>query len=219
MKFRTTHSPLLLLLLPSLASALSPAAAVVAAQKEEAAGAALAAAGPKSDVDSAGVPIPIQGRHDLPTKDAPVDGKDGKPHSGPFVGSDDAIDKPHEKLPPLKGRPRDPTVVDGKKIPESNDGVMFDKNRDKPQEGTTGTEGGVSEKDKARKVKEDKTGEKAKTQPEPPKEHPPLPHSEEQKIHGTDKEIVDKGESSKNTDNDEGSTEYTGLGVRTITIP
>lgn len=91
-----------------------------------------------------------------------------------------------KELPPLKDRPVDPTVFDGSKIPQTNDGVMDDKNRPEPKEGTTGTSGGVSEKDKARKAKEGATGEKAENKPETPKEAPPLPHSEQEKILGTD---------------------------------
>ncbi len=73
-------------------------------------------------------------------------------------------------------------MIDGKKIPETNDGVMDDKNRPEPKQGTTGTSGGVSEKDKARKAKEGKTGKSVGNKPETPKEAPPLPHSEQEKI-------------------------------------
>lgn len=119
------------------------------------------------------------------TKDAPVDGKDGRPHEGPFVEvahltstSGDA----KKDLPPLEGRPLDPTIVDGVKIPQTNDGVMNDPDRSQAKEGTTGTSGGVSEKDQARKAREGATGEKAANRPEPPKEAPPLPHSEQEKM-------------------------------------
>ncbi|KEY65877.1 hypothetical protein S7711_05879 [Stachybotrys chartarum IBT 7711] len=132
-------------------------------------------------------------RAGVPTKDAPVDGKDGKPHLGPFVETDAAAERETQERPQLRGRPDDPTVVDGKRIPESNDGVMFDKNREHPQEGTTGTEGGVSEKDRVRKAQEGRTGSKVVTQPEAPKEQPPLPHSEEEKIHASNvKQVTDE---------------------------
>lgn len=188
MKFRTGHSPLLLLLIPSIASAL--AARAVDADENL----------PRTGVDT--LPPPIKGRHDLPTKDAPVDGRDGKPHLGPFVGTEPVGDTDHQDLPPLKGRPEDPTIVDGVKIPETNDGVMFDKNHKPPAEGTTGLEGGISEKDKARKAREGISGEKAVTQPESPKEQPPLPPSDE-------KTLKDKPKQSS----DEDSTSYTGLDV------
>ncbi|KAF7545131.1 hypothetical protein G7046_g9633 [Stylonectria norvegica] len=186
------------------------------AQETDAAAAAVA---PLDSLESAAVPG-IK-RHGVPTKDAPVDGKDGKPHLGPFVETDN-IPKPAPKagtksgtksgtkpgtetepkeLPILKGRPDDPTIVDGKKIPETNDGIMFDKNREHAQEGTTGLEGGVTEKDKARKAEEGRTGEKVTTKPEAPKEQPPLPHSEEEKIRGSTKE-KDSSKSSSDKDDD-----------------
>ncbi|KAL1858327.1 GCR1-dependent translation factor 1 [Diaporthe australafricana] len=135
------------------------------------------------------------------TKDAPVDGKDGRPHEGPFVevehltsGSD------LKKLPPLEGRPVDPTIVDGVKIPQTNDGVMNDPDRSQAKEGTTGTSGGVSEKDQVRKAKEGATGEKAENKPESPKEAPPLPHSEQEKI-------LSKEDATKDRSKPDGKTE------------
>jgi hypothetical protein len=219
MQFRAKHSPILLLLLPSIASALAtnPTAAATAAAVANTERDTI----PGGDIaDSA----TLKGRLGVPTKDAPVDGKDGKPHLGPFVETDGKAStdtKNEDDLPALKGRPDDLTMVDGKKIPESNDGVMFDKNREKPQDGTTGTEGGVSEKDKARKAHEGKTGEKLVNQPEAPKEHPPLPHSEEKKIEkGKGKEKTRVGDSDKeksksksSPDKDGEDTGYTGLEV------
>lgn len=155
----TKHSRLgLLFLLPALANALTNSPV----------------AGPDGVVE-----VTYNDRRGVPTKDAPVDGKDGKPHLGPFVETDSSSGGDQE-LPPLKGRPDDYTMVDGEKIPKTNDGVMFDKNRDRPQEGTTGTEGGVSER--TRKLQEGKLGGRLQAQPESPKEQPPLPHSEEEKI-------------------------------------
>ncbi|KAF1855128.1 hypothetical protein Lal_00004256, partial [Lupinus albus] len=104
-------------------------------------------------------------------------------------------------LPGLKGRPEDPTVVDGEKIPETNDGVMFDTNRVHAQEGTTGTEGGVTERSKARKLEEEIAGEETFRKPSSPKEAPPLPHSEEEKIRASGgdkaKELGDDAGSAK----------------------
>ncbi|KAK0265677.1 hypothetical protein B0A54_02272 [Friedmanniomyces endolithicus] len=125
------------------------------------------------------------------TEDAPVDGLDGKPHAGPFV------DRTPEESQTLKGSATAtatakavPTSLekfaqaasseDGWKladIPEKNDGVMNDENRAAPKKGTTGTEGGISEKEKARKAK----APTEKT-PQEPKEAPPLPHSEQERI-------------------------------------
>lgn len=190
MRLRTRHSPLLLLLVPSLVAGLA-----VETDKN---GAKAVASTDKTTDSSAGSGIKTR----FGTDHAPVDGKDGMPHEGPFVDQDrdgkkETADADSKKdLPPLKGRPSDPTVVDGKKIPESNDGVMNDKTRQKPKEGTTGTEGGVSEKDKARKAAEGRTGSKVDKKPEAPKEQPPLPHSEQEKIPG------DKDSSTKDKEHD-----------------
>lgn len=200
MKIRTKHSPLLFLLLPSIAYALSahdiadlPAPAAVPEATNE--------------IPQAGL-----NRHDVPTKDAPVDGKDGKPHHGPFIETTDdhkrtnapapgSVEGDPDTLPQLKGRPVDPTIVDGKKIPETNDGVMFDTNRVHAQEGTTGTEGGVTEKYKAKKLEEDLNGASFK-KPEAPKEAPPLPHSEEEKIRASGGVVNEPG---KDTEKEVGS--------------
>jgi len=162
MRLRNRKSPLLLLLLPSLA--------VAAALADKQAGSeAIAASDSASSARRYG------------TKDAPVDGTDGKPHAGPFVELDKTAGS-NKDLPALKDRPSDPLVVDGKRIPDSHDGVMDDKNRQGPKKGTTGTEGGVSEKDKDRKMREKQTGEKVENKPPTPKEKPPLPHSDQERI-------------------------------------
>ncbi|KAK4117570.1 UPF0016-domain-containing protein [Canariomyces notabilis] len=158
MRLRNRKSRLILLLLPSLAAA----------------AAALADSQSVSESTASTKKI-VTG-----TKAAPVDGKDGKPHAGPFVGLDNS-DTSTKDLPALKHRPADPTIVDGKRIPESNDGVMDDKNRPGPKKGTTGTEGGVSEKNKEKKLKE-QAGEKVENKPQTPKEAPHLPHSDEEKV-------------------------------------
>ena len=133
--------------------------------------------GTQSSLDSTS----SKSRIDVGTKNAPVDGKDGMLHEGPFItadkdrkkGSDTSDLSDSSRLPPLKDSSSDPITIDGKKIPESNDGVMDDPNHEPPKQGTTGTEGGVSEKDKARKVKEGETGEKAENVPITPSEVPP----------------------------------------------
>lgn len=182
----------LLLLLPSLAAGLEP-----------------------RDSDAASFTA-LKSRRDL-SREAPVDRKDGKPHLGPFVATDGtATDSNNNKLPPLDGLPDDPTMLHGQKIPKSNDGVMFDKNRERPQKGTTGTEGGVSEKERARKAKEGETGVKFLAKPQSPKEQPPLPHSEEQKLRTGDAKDKDKSKQSTDTSRsrDDGKADYTGLDVR-----
>src|SRR5699024_10223008 len=71
---------------------------------------------------------------------------------------------------------------DGMPYPHANDGVMDDRNRHGPKEGTRGTEGGVSEK------QNQLASEKI---PGGPKEAPPLPQSEQQKL--PDEYTVGKG--------------------------
>lgn len=129
------------------------------------------------------------------TKDAPVDGLDGKPHAGPWV----AIDSEKKKKPAAGGDyigPKIPASVARLEkersseqgwslIPDKNDGVMDDENRAVPKKGTTGTEGGVSEKSKMEKAHELKTGEKAEKKPDSPKEARPLPHSEQERLKDT----------------------------------
>lgn len=122
------------------------------------------------------------------TKDAPVDGKDGRPHLGPFVetsaerdrkkakeSGDEAVEKPTKK-PSGKAATND----DGRKMPETNGGVMDDPNRTGPKEGTRGTEGGITEKTKdtvqdAKKDSSEKTAEA-------PKGSPPLPPSDQKTL-------------------------------------
>jgi hypothetical protein len=110
----------------------------------------------------------LQPRYDRASEVAPVDGNDGRPHNGPWIETDGKID---ETLPPLDGQPDDPTIVNGKRIPDSNDGVMDDPNRQPPKEGTRGTEGGVSEKEKAR-LESEASGRRTEKTPETPKEAP-----------------------------------------------
>ena len=146
------------------------------------------------------------------TKDAPVDGKDGRPHLGPFIetgaerdrkkakeaGEDVSSKKPPPKEMP-SGAPKD--------APETNDGVMDDPNRSGPKEGTRGTEGGITEKSK-----EGKGGMtdnvKPEKKPDPPKEAPPLPHSEQESLKETTKGKDDSKKSKEKgsevvTDKDE----------------
>ncbi|PLB33276.1 UPF0016-domain-containing protein [Aspergillus candidus] len=133
------------------------------------------------------------------TLDAPVDGKDGRPHAGPWVET--SADRDRKKQGSAKSSddmfPPDPKSQhpgpDGKPIPYSNDGVMDDRNRVGPKEGTRGTEGGVSEKIKTPSYN---AGEKT---PDTPKEAPPPPHSEQQKMPPSKEEVEVKD--SKNSGN------------------
>ncbi|KAJ5520060.1 hypothetical protein N7463_000513 [Penicillium fimorum] len=117
--------------------------------------------------------------------DVPVDGKDGKPHAGPWVetnadrdskvvkGSDDN-DSVSTKSDIKFSSSEHLSTEDGKVIPQSNGGVMDDPYRAGPREGTRGTEGGVSEKGKGSQLVSEKV-------PGGPKEAPPLPHGETKK--------------------------------------
>lgn len=216
MKFRRRPSPLLLLLLPSLATVFVAAAA-------DGTKSTLSKATQPRDAKVETNPSPIvdlntKSKYDIGTKDAPVDGKDGKPHAGPFVGSEKDSKKPKDKV---KTASEDGELVlgkeelsdlnlkapDGGKIPAVNDGVMDDPNRELPKQGTTGTEGGVSEKDKARKAKEGQTGEKLEKKPDSPKEAPPMPVSEQTKS---------KTEKSKAKDADDYDDDIGGLEVSAL---
>lgn len=102
------------------------------------------------------------------------------PHAGPWVGTDKesktgAAEKDDELVVGKEDLTKKIKTADGSKIPDSNDGVMDDKHRPAPKEGTRGTEGGVSEKDKVRKAKEGQTGEKVEQMPGSPKEAPVHP--------------------------------------------
>ncbi|KAL1656397.1 GCR1-dependent translation factor 1 [Didymella pomorum] len=120
------------------------------------------------------------------TKDAPVDGFDGKPHAGPYI---DDTPTAHDKKPAVvedlgTGKktvpgPKDSTLVGAEKeVLDGDKSVMQDPDR-KVATGKTGVEGGVSAKDKERLAHEDKTGSKKEQVPTPPKEALPLPHGEQ----------------------------------------
>lgn len=117
--------------------------------------------------------------------DAPIDGKDGKPHDGPWVETAAERDRKKEKGEGKTSSAAKTEMLDGDKmkgvhgkaIPNSNEGVMDDPSRVAPKEGTRGTEGGMSERTKDIKQYKDKI-------PETPKEARPLPHSEQEKIPG-----------------------------------
>ena len=218
MRFRR-RSPLpLLLLLPSLAHALAGPALVTRHDLKSTEKSTYA----DDDADEKG-PVPVQIvptdpkiRPDIGTKDAPVDGLDGKPHAGPWVeggvekGSKDkkkaskesTDDSDLRKPAPKKPAPRPAGET---AIPEVNDGVMDDPHRLAPKKGTTGTEGGVSEKARVQKAHEGQTGAKMEKKPDSPKEPPPLPHSEEPKTKGKG-----KNDETSDTDLDRDGDEGTG---------
>jgi len=234
MKFRRRPSPFILLLLPAIASVLVSAATETSKSdlvKDAVPREANIDATISATMTVAQLSLKATSKADVGTKDAPVDGKDGKPHAGPFVGTekDRKKGKPTSsedgelvtnKPASSKDSTIEPTIVDGKAIPEVNDGVMNDPSRQLPKQGTTGTEGGVSEKDKAQKAQEGQTGERVEKKPGSPKEAPPLPHSEQEKITKGEKDAakkVDKDAPKKSKGKDSEAdiaAELSGLEVR-----
>jgi hypothetical protein len=194
MKMRSPPSTLLLLLLPAIVSS--------AAIEPKPQDGLLAAKAPVAGAirDYTAIPTsnarPSNQKPAVGTKDAPVDGLDGKPHAGPFV--DTTPDDKKKKKQPVAGgedlvKPLPTTLSNLQKsghgaatewdtIPEKNDGVMDDANRVAPKEGTTGTGGGVTERNKKNMAAQGQKGEKTERKPETPKEAPPLPHSEQERI-------------------------------------
>ncbi|KAK5940013.1 GCR1-dependent translation factor 1 [Knufia obscura] len=125
------------------------------------------------------------------TEHAPVDGKDGIPHEGPWVETsaererkkaktslDDDNSLSHTTHTQMKDYQGE---VSHEKIPQSNEGVMDDKSRSGPIEGTRGTEGGITQKSKNKD-----TISVDQKRPDAPKEQPPLPHSEKEKLKTTE---------------------------------
>jgi hypothetical protein len=212
MKFRWCNAPLLLVAV-SVVTALSDAA-------QDNIKSTVTRAEPREPAKPDSVLEVGKSKYDVGTKDAPVDGKDGKPHRGPFVGSE-KDQKPKSGsidgelvTKPGKADTSELVAPAGTKIPQVNDGVMDDPNREVPKQGTTGTEGGVSEKDKARKAQEGQTGEKIGKTPDSPKEAPPLPLSEETKKPGEkSKNESGKSKSKDEDDNDDTAESLAGLEV------
>jgi putative Ca2+/H+ antiporter (TMEM165/GDT1 family) len=136
------------------------------------------------------------------TKDAPVDGFDGKPHQGPYVDDKPIASKKgpggiEELRPDTRKDPKDakgpkPALAkelskeEWKALGDEDDSVMNDPNRASPK-GNTGTEGSLSAKEKER-IEHEKTGTKVEKVPTPPKAAPPLPHGEQQHLKEKEKE-------------------------------
>ena len=197
MRLRPISSSLLLLLLSSLSTSVakstSPSAKSDAVAKHD---------GKAGDITTSSVAPDSPTPQARAVVDAPVDGKDGKPHAGPFVETNAERERKLAASDESSSTDsKDPTsqhvLPGGEVIPSSNDGVMDDKNRQGPKEGTRGTEGGVSEK-----TKDKLSGTENK--PDPPKAAPPLPHSEQQKIPGQkteqDEEAGDDDDAEKKND-------------------
>ncbi|QIW95538.1 hypothetical protein AMS68_001056 [Peltaster fructicola] len=194
MKVRKSAQIALLLIASCSAAAVEP---VVASKKVEAGGkledAADVAAlerqiqgvlNTKSAAPTAATQTTQPGRAYLGTDSAPIDGLDGKPHAGPFVDllPDTTVIK-KANAAATAGAKAAPTLLERLQaevpdLPQKNDGVMNDESRPVPQAGKTGTEGGVSEKEKSKS----KQGPLVENTPQTPKVQPPLPHSEQERI-------------------------------------
>jgi hypothetical protein len=87
------------------------------------------------------------------TKDAPVDGLDGKPHAGPFVYGTKERVKLESKVEDLSSSrfsdEVDKARAKGQDIPDRVDSVMTDREgQRKGKDSIDGTEGGISKKDR-----------------------------------------------------------------------
>ncbi|KAJ4377774.1 GCR1-dependent translation factor 1 [Neocucurbitaria cava] len=186
MRLRPSQTHTLLLLLPAL-RVLATSIAVDTADKPVARAAVPAYTLASSLPDASPTPASPGSKG---TKDAPVDGLDGKPHAGPYV---DDTPTSHDKKPNVvedlrPGKTPASSLEDSTTLVEADDSVldgdksvMQDPDR-KLATGSTGTEGGVSAKDKERLAHEEKTGEKMEKVPESPKEAPPQPHADQKQL-------------------------------------
>lgn len=161
MRIRRSRSPLLLLLLPSLAAALA-----VDSKAKPGSVAQLA----DGEAGSATLPSRPAGQG---TKDAPVDGLDGKPHAGPFVEPKKLLPAKVEDLGTKSSLSDEVGDIGKKKKPKAEDSVMDDRVGEKPNKGPKGTEGGVSEKDRLKQQAGEGKGQSSELKkPEQPKEVP-----------------------------------------------
>ena len=153
-------------------------------------------------------------------KNAPIDGKDGRPHIGPFVETSAERDRKKAKESGDEEMASTSEKILTKPIPsgtpDTNDGVMDDPYRKGPKEGTRGTEGGISEKSREKEGQLSIIGQDEGKKPDPPKEVPPLPHSEQEKV-----ESSDSGKKGMDpiTGDIERQKEVGGLEVRTTITP
>ena len=194
MRLRQRCSPLLLLLIPALHSVHALDPTHVPGHKTNDYGHDVAAYAEGKVLKQqelgaeASIPTRLPGSaHDtaLRAKDAPIDGKDGRPHTGPFVETSAERDRKkakeigNDKELSSNEKPLTNPIPSG--TPDTNDGVMDDPYRKGPKEGTRGTEGGISEKSREKEGQLASIGEEGK-KVDPPKEAPPLPHSEQEEV-------------------------------------
>ncbi|RMZ81292.1 hypothetical protein DV737_g2554, partial [Chaetothyriales sp. CBS 132003] len=138
MKIDRRRCPLLLLLLAATLVSSKAAVADTRPSKQY-------AGEPRSRGDAADAAAVGARAGPVGTEHAPVDGKDGMPHEGPWVETEGERsrrkDKSKDDVDVLDVKV---STADTAGLPQSNEGVMDDKNRKKPEDGTRGVEGGVS---------------------------------------------------------------------------
>jgi hypothetical protein len=180
MRLQQSRAPALLLLLP----ALQVLGASIAAADDTPQARAVVPAYP--DVSASPNPTLAPTTGPKGTKDAPFDGQDGMPHAGPYINDEPS---PTKKKPALVEELGPKETIIGPSKPTSSDDKVLDGDKSVMQDpdrklatGNKGTEGGVSAKDKERLAHEDKTGAKLEKVPEPPKEAPALPHSDQKQL-------------------------------------
>ena len=103
------------------------------------------------------------------TEHAPVDGRDGMPHDGPFVETSAERTRKKQSAGDEELVVKDSSKDHGN-LPKTNDAVMDDRVNSKPIDGMRGVEGGISDRSREIKASEKK--------PESPKDARPVPHSE-----------------------------------------
>lgn len=198
---------LLLLVLPTLAASLAadPKAKGASAQRAT-----------SDSLDDRQIDSITLNKPDKGTKDAPVDGLDGKPHAGPFVYDTKERVKLESKVEDLSSSrfsdELDKAREGGFEIPDRVDSVMADREGQRKGKGSIdGTEGGVSEKERNKA----KSGSgKDEKRPEGPKEvldqHE---HEKEKVIKGSGKDSSASKSSSKDEKKEKGEKGIGGLEV------
>lgn len=188
MKFRVT-SPVLLLLLPAITTALADQSTNYEKGKDFAA--------VERDTYGTNAIVPdvdeISPRNSKGTQDAPVDGRDGRPHAGPWVETNAERDR--KKFGTTEKPRQDVKSTD--RLNSKEEPIPYSNNA---KEGTRGTEGGVSGKSRDSSY----TGDKS---PDSPKEALPLPYSEERKHPSTGEESSAKDTKGSSTDSTLGKFE------------
>jgi hypothetical protein len=171
LRSRKHQLPLLLFLLPALASS-----AAVDSSKSKPGSVSHLASEKNPKLNNADLPSAPDARPEVGTKDAPVDGLDGKPHAGPFVESTKKKNSQQVEdlstVETMSKEQQEKALKDTFDRPQ-DDGVMSDVADRKALTGPTGTEGGVSQKERE-KIEKMEKGDVSEKKPAAPKEAPKL---------------------------------------------